>query len=120
MDCKWILVIEDEKDIRETIQQVLELEGYQVLTAINGKEGLQILSENTKPCLILLDLMMPVMNGWEFLEAQKGEVVLATIPVVIVSAAGERAKSAGASAFIKKPVELESLLRIVEKYCRAA
>jgi CheY-like chemotaxis protein len=117
MACKDVLVVEDDKDIRETLQQVLELEGYRVTTATNGKEGLESLKGIDRPCVILLDLMMPVMNGWEFLEAHRTDTTLATIPVVVVSAAGDKAKSAPAAGFIKKPVDLESLLNVVRRYC---
>jgi CheY-like chemotaxis protein len=113
-----VLIVEDDRDIRESLQEILEFEGYEVLTATNGKEGVEALSRMPRPCLILLDLMMPVMNGWQFLEAQKSNHCLATIPVVVVSAVSERDKAAGAAAFIKKPVDLESLLKTVEKYCQ--
>jgi CheY-like chemotaxis protein len=69
------------------------------------------------PCLILLDLMMPIMNGWEFLEAQQATEVLASIPVVVVSAAGDKARSAKAHGFIKKPIEVEGLLKMIKRYC---
>ena len=117
MKCSSVLIVEDERDIRETLKQVLELEGYNAITASNGKEAIEMLATIPRPCLILLDLMMPVMDGWQFLEAQREDIILATIPVVIVSAAGEKAKSAGASAFIKKPVELDCLLSLVKQYC---
>ncbi|MGZ3709088.1 MAG: response regulator, partial [Bdellovibrionota bacterium] len=118
MPCQSILIVEDDTDIRETLQQILELEGYTVLTASNGQEALDLLPQVARPCLILLDLMMPVMNGWEFLELKKksDDISLATIPVVVVSAAGERAKQIPASGFIKKPIELESLIQSVRKY----
>ncbi|MEO5970088.1 MAG: response regulator [Bdellovibrionia bacterium] len=73
MRCKSILVVEDEESIRENFQLLLELEGYSVFTASNGKESLRILKTIEKPCLILLDLLMPVMNGMEFLEAKSQE-----------------------------------------------
>src|SRR3712207_6404701 len=94
-----LLVVEDDQDIRETLQQALELEGYQVSTAGNGKEALDILhlaDPPSRPHLILLDLMMPIMDGWEFLEKARSTNLLSGIPVVIVSAAGERARSVNA------------------------
>lgn len=113
-----ILIIEDDHDIRETYRQLLELEGYEVVTASNGKEGLELLKRMGRPSLILLDLMMPVMNGWEFLAAQKGDQALANIPVVVVTAAGkDKEKSVEAAGYIKKPVELQSLLDTVKQYC---
>ena len=115
--CNAVLVIEDEKDIRETLQQVIELEGYEVFTAANGKEGLKALAERQRPGLILLDMMMPIMNGWEFMTAQKLDEKVSEIPVVIISAAGERAKNTHAVGFVKKPVELDYLLQVVGQYC---
>lgn len=115
--CKSILIVEDEKDIRDTLQQVLEIEGYHVVTAANGREGLERLTKLPQPCLILLDLMMPVMNGWEFLKAHRENDIFATIPVVIVSAVGEAGQPTMASGFIKKPVNLDALLKFVHYYC---
>jgi CheY-like chemotaxis protein len=113
-----VLLVEDDIDIRQTLAEILLIEGYEVVTATNGKEGLQLLRESVQPpCLILLDLMMPVMNGWEFLEFRKGDQALATIPVVVVSARGERKSPEGAEAYIKKPVELINLLTTVKQYC---
>jgi CheY-like chemotaxis protein len=119
--CETILVIEDDEPIRSLIQHALELEGYTILVAGDGKEGLELLRKVHRPCLILLDLMLPVMNGWEFLEElkrNKGDM-LATIPVIITSAAGQAAVSAGqqAQGYIKKPIDLDLLLNQVAKFC---
>lgn len=81
-----ILVVEDDSDIRETLQQVLELEGYRVATAANGHEGLAALETGERPSLILLDLMMPVMSGAEMLDHLRTDERLADIPVVVVTA----------------------------------
>lgn len=78
MNCRSILIIEDEKAIRETFRLALEMEGYQVNEASNGKEGLEALSTMPRPCVILLDLMMPVMNGWAFIRALEEIVPLST------------------------------------------
>ena len=117
MACKTILLVEDDADIRSTLKEVLELEGYQVVPAANGSEALSQLQEMVPPCLILLDLMMPIMNGWEFLEAQREDAKLAAIPVVVVSAAGDKAKSAKAHGFVKKPIEVDTLLRMIRTLC---
>jgi CheY-like chemotaxis protein len=117
---KSILVVEDDRDIRETLQQVLEMEGYVVHTAVNGKDGLDKLRNIQRPCLILLDLMMPVMSGWEFLEAAGRDVTVATIPVVVVSAFTTYVPTVPrAVAFVKKPVEIDSLLKRIEEHCMA-
>lgn len=117
LHCRNILVIEDDPDIRDSMQQVLELEGYNVSCASNGSEALERLKETRAPCLILLDLMMPIMNGWQFLEAKRGDIALAPIPVVVVSAAGDRAKATAADGFVRKPVDLSILLALVKQYC---
>jgi DNA-binding response OmpR family regulator len=115
-----ILVVEDDREIREAIVDVLEAEGYHVESAPNGKEGLSRLREIEKrPCLILLDLMMPVMSGGEFLAMARKDDALATIPVVIVSAwPSEAAQIAGATqGYVKKPIDLETLLTTVSRFC---
>jgi CheY-like chemotaxis protein len=98
--CKRVLVVEDEDVIRETFGLALELEGYKVFTAANGKEALDLLSKIPAPCLILLDLMMPVMNGWEFIEAVQKDASLSTIPVVVVTAYGDQAKKIQAAGLL--------------------
>jgi CheY-like chemotaxis protein len=116
--CKDILVVEDDEGIRETLQLALELEGYAVTTACNGKEGLAALPLMRMPCLILLDLMMPVMNGWAFAEALRDDQMLAPIPVVIVTAFPDKAAGiTQARGVLKKPVELEGLLQMVRRFC---
>jgi CheY-like chemotaxis protein len=113
-----ILVVEDDPDIRDTFREVLEAEGYRVSTAANGQEGLERLEEIHKPCLVLLDLMMPVMSGPEFLEAMRQRDGLGPVPVVIVSAWPDEAeKTQGAQGFMAKPVNLDRLLALVHHYC---
>lgn len=114
-----ILIIEDDTDIRETFREVLELEGYKVLTAANGKDAIDRADPAQPVALILLDLMMPVMNGWEFLESRKNSPSLADVPVVVVTAAGARPeKIPQASETIKKPVEIDTLIDAAARYCR--
>src|SRR5215510_9182926 len=112
-----ILLIEDESDIRAILKDVLELEGYLVYTASNGKEGMETLLEMPTPCLILLDLMMPVMNGWEFADALEADRVYADIPIVILSAFSDPEKRIRAKGSIKKPVDVDVLFALVRKYC---
>ncbi|MEW6056606.1 MAG: response regulator [Bdellovibrionota bacterium] len=119
MACSNIVVIEDDDAIRETVKEVLNSEGYSVVAFKNGKEAIEQLANCSKPCLILLDLMMPVMDGWEFLEARKNinDYIMA-IPVVIVSAVVDKIKnSQGVKAYIKKPVDLDVLLSVVRNHC---
>jgi CheY-like chemotaxis protein len=119
MSCNTILVIEDDKDIRDMLALSLEVEGYQVTRAANGKEGLEVLRTAPNPFLILLDLMMPVMNGWEFLQAMRKDDALAGIPVVLVSAFSDQIQNEDVQGIISKPIELDVLLKIIEKYCDA-
>jgi CheY-like chemotaxis protein len=120
--CKRVLIIEDDLDIRDVLTQVLEYEGYEVSTAGNGREAIEYLQSNPKPGLILLDLMMPVMDGWQFRAEQQKHDEWASIPVVILSADGnayQKASTVRAAGFLKKPVELETLLDTVSRNCIA-
>lgn len=114
---KSILVIEDDHDTRVSLRQSLESEGYFVFSAANGKQGWEILQRIKPPCLILLDVVMPIMNGEEFIRAIETDPLLHVIPVVIVSAFPDLAKPLIAEAFVQKPINLESLLSVVQKYC---
>jgi CheY-like chemotaxis protein len=94
-------------------------EGCHVKGASNGKEALAVSKDmGNRPCLILLDLMMPVMNGWEFLEQRTGTVSLASIPVAVLSAITDRSKIPEANDYLRKPIKLDALLEVVEAYCR--
>lgn len=121
--CKRILVVEDNDDIRDLLVQLLNEEGYEVDSAQNGKEALEKLaSRPSDPSLILLDLMMPTMNGWEFIEAKKRTPALAIHRVVTMSAVRptvslhdpEPLQTDGA---IPKPLFLERVWEIVNKFC---
>jgi CheY-like chemotaxis protein len=115
--CRNILLIEDDVDIRSILRDALEWEGYGVYTASNGKEGMEILPEMPAPCLILLDLMMPVMNGWEFADALESDRAYADIPIVTLSAFSDPEKQIRANGSIKKPVNLDVLFALVRKHC---
>jgi CheY-like chemotaxis protein len=114
-----ILVVEDDFAIRETVTEVLESEGFRVTCASNGAEALVRLDDTDDlPRLILLDLMMPVMDGWEFRLAQRRNSRIADIPVIVLSAgAGMEARLSGLApdAFLPKPFELEHLLHTVAR-----
>jgi CheY-like chemotaxis protein len=118
---KVVLIVDDDRDVREVIQEVLEHANYEALAAANGKEALETLRSNrVKPCVILLDLMMPVMNGWQFRIEQQGDQQLSAIPVVVLSAhvnAEREASDMNAAALLKKPVQLRTLLSTVERFC---
>jgi CheY-like chemotaxis protein len=114
-----ILIVEDDRDTREMLEHFLELEGFDVRTAANGEGALQSLQTVGSPCLILLDLMMPVMNGWQFREVQSRDPELSKIPVVVVTAAGPRADipAIQADAWLSKPVDFDKLLATISAFC---
>jgi CheY-like chemotaxis protein len=116
-----ILVIEDDLSIREALAELLAEEGYAVACAANGAEALDLLALDAAPSLILLDLMMPVMNGWEFRSAQRQDPRLAQIPVLVLSASHAGDSGAvtglGVNAFLQKPFDLETLVSTVQRFC---
>jgi CheY-like chemotaxis protein len=117
---KSILVIEDDPATRDAVAIVLQDEGYAVTGVANGQEALLHLRRTAPPDLILLDLMMPVMNGWEFRKQQTKEPALKSIPVMIVSAdAGvpQKAAALGAVDYLIKPIDLDKLLAAVQRCC---
>jgi CheY-like chemotaxis protein len=114
-----ILIIEDDRDIRDVLSELLQLEGYRVYVAEHGQEGLNFLKTSKQlPDLILLDVMMPVMDGYQFLKEQNLDIKLKEIPVVVMSAdvsAQKRLASAKIAEFMKKPVDLDHVLSTVAK-----
>jgi CheY-like chemotaxis protein len=113
-----VFVVEDDVDTRDMMGRFLELEGFTVEVAANGKQALERLNAGMLPCVILLDLMMPVMDGWQFRSQQIRDAALASIPVIVVSAAGkDRIADIEANAYLSKPVDLEQLLAEVSQYC---
>ncbi len=117
-----VLVVEDEADVRESMEVLLEDEGFQTVYATNGSEALDLLRRpGFEACVILLDLMMPVTDGWEFLEARSRDPKLKAIPVVIVSAyVGKDADNAllgESDVFLPKPLLVGDLMEVIEKHC---
>lgn len=115
--CRTILVVEDDEDIRNVVVEILESEGYPTREAANGKEALEILSQIEKPCLVLLDMMMPIMNGRQFIDAVMADAYLAPIPILIVSAIADKANTTGSVGFLKKPIDIDVVLKVVGQYC---
>ncbi len=113
-----ILVVDDDRDIREAVVEVLEEEGYGVSAAGDGAQALRVLDESEQqPDLILLDLMMPNTNGFEFRRHQLANARHATIPVAVLTADGQAARKAEelqANGLVKKPVKIQPLLDTVE------
>ena len=114
-DARLIMVIEDEFTIRDTLRLALEDDGYGVITAQNGKEALTKLSA-VKPHLILLDMIMPIMDGREFLDRVAEDLSLTPIPVLIVSGTADVRDVHGSVGFMRKPPDLDTLLALVAKY----
>ena len=119
---KVVLVIDDESDAREAMQQVLALDGYESVGAANGKEALVYLRTHPAPYVILLDLVMPVMDGWAFLAGRNRDPALRPIPVIVISGHQEAETQAAAAhaGFIQKPVRPESLAESMEHMVHGA
>lgn len=112
-----ILIVEDDEDLREAMSDTLHDAGYEAATAGNGLEALEWLHDAPQPPrLILLDLMMPVMDGWHFREEQRKAPELAAIPVVVLSASGKLVDDENVEC-LRKPAKLPLLLALVEKHC---
>jgi CheY-like chemotaxis protein len=115
-----VLVVEDDALARESIRTILEARGFSVAAAGNGREALNYLQTHRPPQVILLDLMMPVMNGWEFRRHQKQHPGLAAIPVVVCSGVDDvpaEAALVGAQGHLQKPIQLDELVQTVSHFC---
>ena len=112
-----ILIVDDDKDVRDSIAEFLALKGYDVAVAENGKVGLSILAAGRVPCVVLLDLAMPVMDGWQFLSSVQTDAALSSIPVVVVSAHAATHPPSGSAGLIRKPFDFEELAQVVEQHC---
>jgi CheY-like chemotaxis protein len=116
-----VMIVEDDRDTREMLGRFLELEGFEVRTAANGQLALDALHQDCDaPTVILLDLMMPVMNGWQFREQQRSDPRFSRIPVVVVTAAGPRddIPEINADAWLSKPVDFDRLLATIDSLCQ--
>ena len=109
-----LLIVEDESAIRDALTELLGTDGREIVTASDGQEALERLTEAPRPCLILLDLMMPRMNGWEFLQRKSTDPLIAEIPTIVLSGSG---RPAGAVHQLAKPVDVERLMALIDQYC---
>jgi CheY-like chemotaxis protein len=114
-----ILVVEDDDDIRDSIKELLEEEGYCIETAANGQQALAQIRGKGAPQLILLDLMMPVMDGWQFQNQLRQDPDCAQIPVIVISASKFSRQRVEADAFIPKPLDAGVLLETIESVLSA-
>jgi CheY-like chemotaxis protein len=113
------LLVEDDRELRESLAELLKDSGFEVQCVENGREALDYLEGFPPPCLVLLDLMMPVMNGWEFREAQAKNEKLSGIPVVILTADGRadlKARALGVADYLRKPIDVDRLLGMIQRY----
>ena len=118
-----ILLVEDHDASREGMHELLELDGHYVGTAASGREALDVLRDGFAPCLILLDLLMPDVDGAAFRAEQVGDPKIAAVPVVLLSGSGsveKRAAELGVSGYLLKPIEPAQLYEVIERHCRCA
>jgi len=117
------MLIEDDSETRDALAAVLQAYGYRVREAVDGRDALDQLHDGAHPCAILLDLMMPRMDGWEFREAQRADPKLCEIPLAVLSAVGNvrlQARRLGVETAFPKPVELDDVLAFLARHCAAA
>ena len=115
-----LLVVEDDEDLREELAFLLGHRGYEVITAENGREGLERIGEVGRPCMVILDLVMPEMDGYAFRAALLERPELADIPVVLCSGVDglrQEAASLEVTGYLTKPLDLDALYRIVGANC---
>lgn len=115
-----VLIVEDDTDVREFMDVLLTTHGFETMTAANGREALERMRAR-RPCLVLLDLMMPIMDGWQFRAEQLREPDIADVPVVCVTAVAEQSERLERlnAPCLRKPVEFQALLDVVESACRS-
>jgi two-component system, OmpR family, alkaline phosphatase synthesis response regulator PhoP len=112
-----VLVVEDERDIRDAMAEALSAEGYVVVVAADGQDAIHRLRDKTSADVIVLDMMMPVMDGWQFLSAKAADPALARIPVIVTSAAPQKLPR-GADVLLGKPFDLGRLLAEIASLTR--
>ncbi len=123
MKLTTVLVVDDDAEIRQALAELLEDEDYGVRLAANGKEALELVSSGLRPDVILLDVMMPVMDGWHFLSARLKYPELVEVPIIIISAGQEAEREAhkvGVFEVAKKPLHVDDLIRRIEDCRRRA
>ncbi|HYD48673.1 MAG TPA: response regulator [Terriglobales bacterium] len=117
---KPVLLVDDDTQVLESLAVLLELHGYPVATASDGEKALDLMRSGVHPCLIVLDLMMPNKDGYQFREEQTQDQAIADIPVVVCSAILDvegATEGLGAEHYLSKPVDISALLALVDKYC---
>jgi len=112
-----VLIVDDDELIRETLRELVEMTGCMALEASNGKEALKVMADR-KPCLAIIDLLMPIMTGNELLEVMRQEPSLAEIPVIVSASAPDRAPPG--VPIIRKPIDIDSVVAWMQRSCRCA
>ena len=115
-----ILIVEDDEDLRDSLAELFEERGYAVVAAQNGQDALNRLVAGLVPCLILLDLMLPIVSGWEFRNQQLADPRFAQIPIIILSGIHNlrsEAQRLQAVAFVPKPLDFDRLFKAIDQYC---
>jgi CheY-like chemotaxis protein len=115
-----VLIVDDDAGIRRSLERLLAWEGYATAQAANGVEALAYLRDRPRPRVVLLDLMMPEMNGWEFMRAIATDPLLADVPIVLLSAhtnTQETADDMRVFGWLDKPIDLDRLIQTVEQAC---
>ena len=112
-----VLLVDDDEDVRDSLGDVIKLRGFSLQTASNGLEALQLLQNEGLPCVILLDLVMPVMDGWQFLTKLQALPELSSVPVVVISAHAASNPPTGVDRILAKPIELADLYAAIEEHC---
>jgi two-component system response regulator MprA len=118
-----VMLVEDDRESRDALAAVLEAYGFQVREAVDGQDALDQLHAGYRPCAILLDLMMPRLDGWGFRDAQRVDPDLGRIPVALLTAAGNvrlQARRLEVEAAFSKPADLDGVLTFIEGHCAAA
>lgn len=117
----YLMIVEDDEDIRDNLALLLQLKGYDVATAGHGREALDMLEQtDCPPCLIILDLMMPVMDGWQLREKLRKDSVFCNVPVVLLSGVADVTRAArdlDAVDHLRKPIDFAKLYRIIDTHC---
>jgi CheY-like chemotaxis protein len=115
-----ILIIEDDDDLRDSLNELLTIHNYQVIGVSNGREALDRLESGLSPCIIILDLMLPVMNGWDFRQQQLADNRWSEIPTIVLSGVNDLALESSrlqAVGFFSKPIDFPSLFQTVDRFC---
>jgi CheY-like chemotaxis protein len=116
-----VLVVDDDRHVRDALRALLETMGFRVTVAVNGADALARLRRGTLPCLVVLDLEMPVLDGWGFRDALLREPRLARIPVIVISARHHRRPAPPRLvADLPKPVDADELADVIERHCETS